>query len=165
MAEHMHHDSYTPNNVTRQRYTDDGCKQPSESGHRSSNQCQAIRKEIPEPRIQDGPQEGAEGVIGKEGTSLRTFDPGQRRSDPVQSRDELGENQGTKAPPAEDFMGSLGTVVWVAAKGAKDPHDLAAPLAAGLKPDKISSETSEDSDTKYETHVQPATTRESSCGQ
>jgi len=62
-------------------------------------------------------------------------------------------------------MGSLGTVVGVATKGAKYPHDLTAPVAAGLEPDKISSEASEYSDTKYETHVQSATTGESPCGQ
>ena len=56
--------------------------------------------------------------------------------------------QRPQTPSTEHFVGFLGTAVKVAAKGTKYSHDLSVPVAAGLEPDKISSETSENPHTR-----------------
>jgi hypothetical protein len=60
-------------------------------------------------------------------------------------------------------MRSLGTIMWVATKGAKNPYDLTAPLATSFEPHKIPRQTSEDTHTEHQTHVEPASRARAPC--
>src|SRR5277367_2997546 len=160
MIQHAHQDPSAPADVTAERYTNGRGKHISEATERSSNDSQATGKKIAKPGIQCRPQERANGVICKECDSAGAFDSSQRRSDTIQSRDELHDHQGAQAPLPEDFVRSLGAIAWVTAEDAEYPHDMAAPMAASFEPDKITGETSQDAYAQHDAHGQLATSGE-----
>src|ERR1700730_1870906 len=165
MAQHLQHYPCTPSNVKREWYANHRDKHVSEPGHRPSNGCQATCKKIAKDGIQSRPQERTERVIRKECESAGTLDSSQRLSDTIQSRDELRDDQRTQAPSRIDAVRSLRTIVRITAENAEYSYDLAAPVAPGFEPNKIAGETSRDTNDQHEEHIQPATSRKSSCCQ
>src|ERR1700735_3387752 len=102
MAQHLHHHPHTPSNVKPERYTNHRDKHISELGYRRSNDCQATCKKITKDGIQTRPQERTERVIRKECESAGTLDASQWRSDTIQPRDELRDDQRAQAPSRID---------------------------------------------------------------
>src|SRR5882757_6924835 len=165
MAQHLHHHPGTPSNVKREWYTNHRDKHVSEPGHRRSDDCQATCKKIAKDSIQTRPQERTQRVIRKECESARTLDSSQRRSDTIQSGDELRDDQRAQAPSRIDVVRSLRTIVRITAKNAEYPYDLATPITPNFEPNKIANEASHDTNEQHEKHIQLATSRKSSCCQ
>src|ERR1700730_10599704 len=165
MAQHLQHYPCTPSNVKREWYANHSDKHVSEPGHRPIDDCQATCKKIAKDGIQTRPQERAERVIRKECESAGTLDSSQRRSDTVQSGDELRDDQRAQAASRIDVVRSLSTIVRITAENAEHPYDLAAPVAPGFEPDKIAGEASQDTNDQHQEHIQLAISRKSSCCQ
>src|ERR1700733_7068899 len=165
MAQHLQHYPGTPSNVKREWYTNHRDKHVSEPGHRPSDDSHATCEKIAKDGIQTRPQERTERVICKECESAGTLDSSQRRSDTIQSRDELRDDQRAQAPSRIDVMRSLRTIVRITAEDAEYPYDLAAPVAPGFEPNKIAGEASQDTNDQHQEHMDLAASRKSSSCQ